>query len=367
MNAEVFTTERQLHIVFFCPTKSLQMFFLVLVALVLSVVSAEEYDINVPAMGGDGVCSSRNVTSLSFTVTAASPGLTAVLAANQEAYNALKNANLSDPSSADLPAPLLDMSCTQVSITTCQKTFPSNRKLRSQIMCILLKNDNRVSIAAKIDVTFGYDDSPTTTSEVTSTISTVTTDSKGGVSTVVITTTKPAVGPSDNNRNNDDNQRQTYMVVIASVGGTLCAVLLGMLGIFGWRRYKRSLRRQQVSTPVPASVPSGIPPKVPPGPSATMMHVTPQPIPAVIPTYAIIPQDNYMNNANITYGPVITNIQPLHGNYYVGQEAFIGQEPTNEGTSVTLESSNMSSSQQAVPEFFHSQGAPNLAMQPGRR
>lgn len=133
-------------------------FHILPIAAILAVVSAETFDVLVPPKGGDGICSAKNVTALSFTVTAAAPGLTAVLAANKPAFEALKNANLSDPSSATLPAPLLDMSCTQPNTTTCQKTFPTNRKLRSQLMCILLKNDNDAPVQSKIDVTFTFDE-----------------------------------------------------------------------------------------------------------------------------------------------------------------------------------------------------------------
>ena len=88
---------------------------------------------------GNGTCSPGPVTGMEYTVTASSPGLQAVLACNQPAYDALKNADLTQPQSANLPAPLLDMSCTAPNTTTCTKQMPMNRQLRSQVMCILLK------------------------------------------------------------------------------------------------------------------------------------------------------------------------------------------------------------------------------------
>jgi len=120
---------------------------------------ADVSDVVVPPLSGNGTCSPGNVTALSFTVTCPTPGLSAVLAASQPAYNALLPANLSDPSSSSLPAPLLDLSCTSPNTTTCAKTFPANRKLRSQVMCILLKNDGSDPLTAHIDVTWTLDTS----------------------------------------------------------------------------------------------------------------------------------------------------------------------------------------------------------------
>jgi len=131
----------------------------------------ESYQVVVPPHSGNGVCSSGDVTAFSYTVTASAPGLYAVLATSKPAYDALLPANLNDPSSASLPAPLLDMSCVGYGTTTCTKTFPANRKLKPQVMCILLKGEPPIQgtrvplgtprphsepIQAQIDVTWVY-------------------------------------------------------------------------------------------------------------------------------------------------------------------------------------------------------------------
>ena len=105
---------------------------------------------------GNGICSDKPVIRFDYTVTTPEPGLSAVLAANKPAYDALLNADLSDPSTANLPPPLLDMSVTQAPITTAVKTFPANRRLRPQVMCILLKNRAPDPISAQITVTWTY-------------------------------------------------------------------------------------------------------------------------------------------------------------------------------------------------------------------
>jgi len=136
-----------------------------LLATIVAAVTGQTYNITVQPGAGNGICSQGNVTSFNYNVTSPSPGLTAVLACSTASYNALINANLSDPSTANLPAPLLDMSCTTPNITTCDETFPANRKLIAQVMCILLKNDNSDPITAELDVNFTYasnSSSPTT-------------------------------------------------------------------------------------------------------------------------------------------------------------------------------------------------------------
>lgn len=113
-------------------------------------------DVTVPsgATVASGVCSQTNVVAFDYTVTAPAPGLYAVLAASKASYDALWSADLSNPNTANLPAPMLDMSCTAPYTTTCQKTFPANRKLKPQVMCILLKNTEPNPIQAKVDVTW---------------------------------------------------------------------------------------------------------------------------------------------------------------------------------------------------------------------
>jgi hypothetical protein len=50
------------------------------------------------------------VTAFSYTFSASIPGVNNVLAASKSAYDALYNADLSSPTTGNLPAPLLDMS-----------------------------------------------------------------------------------------------------------------------------------------------------------------------------------------------------------------------------------------------------------------
>jgi len=109
----------------------------------------------VPANGtsGNGTCSPFNVTEMSYTVTAASPGLQAVLACNQVAYNELLTADLTNNATAALAPPLIDLSCVQGGITTCSQQFPANRQLVSQVMCILLKYNPGNSTAAPLSAT----------------------------------------------------------------------------------------------------------------------------------------------------------------------------------------------------------------------
>jgi hypothetical protein len=126
-----------------------------------SAPAAEVHTVNLTAgMPGNGVCSNGKVISLSYVVEVTSGVLDAVLATSKAAYDALLPADLSDPASASLPAPLLDLSCTTPLSAggTCEKSLSPNRKLRSQVMCILLKQDPRdPGASARIDVTWVYD------------------------------------------------------------------------------------------------------------------------------------------------------------------------------------------------------------------
>lgn len=114
----------------------------------------EKHDIVVFADSGNAICSVQNVVSFGYTVTALAPGLTAVLAVDKAAYDTLLNADLADPSTANPPTPMLDMSCTSPNITTCQKTSSGNQRLSPQGICILLKNDGANDIHANIEVTW---------------------------------------------------------------------------------------------------------------------------------------------------------------------------------------------------------------------
>lgn len=133
------------------------LYTLVIFSVLSVVVWGESYNITVKPFSGEGVCSQGNVTEFSFDAKCSDPGATVILAANKPSYDALKTANLSDPSSANLPAPLLDLSCVTANITTCSKTFPANRKLRPQQMCLLFKNDNKDSLQCTLNVKFTYD------------------------------------------------------------------------------------------------------------------------------------------------------------------------------------------------------------------
>jgi len=150
------------------------------------VAGATSIDISVPANGGNGTCSNGNVTAFSYNVTVKGVNkvpLLAVLATNMEAFNALENANLESQSTKNLPGPLNEMSCLQPNITSCSKTFPINRKLRSQKMCILLKSNANVSIDAQIDVIFAYDSANSTNSSNNANTSSTASGAAAGIHT----------------------------------------------------------------------------------------------------------------------------------------------------------------------------------------
>jgi len=121
-----------------------------------AILFAQNYTIVVQPNGGNGTCSNGNVTALSYNVTAPLPGLSAVLAGNQASYQALINANLSAPSTANLPPPLLSLSCLTPNITNCTQVFPANMQLNPQVMCVLLKNSGTSNITAQLNVVFTY-------------------------------------------------------------------------------------------------------------------------------------------------------------------------------------------------------------------
>ena len=111
----------------------------------------------VPGLSGNGTCSQGNVVSVSYNVTANQPGLQAVLLCSKASYDALLPANLSDPNTASLPPPLLDLSCyNKTNLTSCNQTFPANKQLKAQEMCILLKNGYNQVIHADIQVLWTY-------------------------------------------------------------------------------------------------------------------------------------------------------------------------------------------------------------------
>jgi hypothetical protein len=128
----------------------------ILLLIVIPTLVQAETIIVPPPHRGYGVCSKGNVTSFSFSVTAPLPGLTAVYACHKSIYDAWLNA---DPSGqAILPAPLLDMSCTNPPIVTCTKTLPPNKKLIPEVMCILLKNEeSSAAMEVQLEVTWNND------------------------------------------------------------------------------------------------------------------------------------------------------------------------------------------------------------------
>jgi hypothetical protein len=73
-------------------------------------------------------------------VTFPSPGLHQVLAANETTIQALYNADFDAPQSSALPSPIMAMSLPPGPITVGIKAMPPNRKLRPQIICLLLDN-----------------------------------------------------------------------------------------------------------------------------------------------------------------------------------------------------------------------------------
>jgi hypothetical protein len=127
---------------------------LLLAALTQAVPQALLIPANTPtAFPGIGVCSQTNVTNFNYTFSTSSPGVVAVLACNLDAYQDLLNANLYDPATARLNPPLLDMSCYQGAVTSCSKAL-GTRKIRSQIMCVLVKGGLDKPMNGTLDVVF---------------------------------------------------------------------------------------------------------------------------------------------------------------------------------------------------------------------
>jgi len=128
-------------------------FFAVLSA-VISIAHADLIPFTLAPFAGNGSCSTFAVDTISYSVTSSPTPLAAVFACNKPAYDALLPANLSDPATANLPPPLTELSCVGSNNMTCAKAFPSNRKLKPQIMCVLLKNWGTVPLNATLDVTW---------------------------------------------------------------------------------------------------------------------------------------------------------------------------------------------------------------------
>ena len=134
--------------------------------------SGEVYAIPIPFGERSGVCSNGGVTSFSYTVVATPPGLYNVLAVSKRTYDALINADFNEPG---LPSPLLDMSIqSPPRILIGARSFPANRKLLAQVMCLLL--DNRapsdapplvgLPVIATINLTWTYSAPPPPTTTV---------------------------------------------------------------------------------------------------------------------------------------------------------------------------------------------------------
>jgi len=135
-------------------TRLFSLFLLVLTATPILFLHADHYTFTIPPFSGNGSCSPTAVDALSYTVVTSPTPITAVFACNKPSFDALINANLSDPQTATLPPPLVELSCVNSNSTTCEKSFPSNRKLKPQIMCVLLKNWGRMPLNATMEVSW---------------------------------------------------------------------------------------------------------------------------------------------------------------------------------------------------------------------
>lgn len=139
-----------------------RLFLLVLLVAVVVVVGEEEVradvlNVKIPGNSSKGTCSKNNVTWFSFNVTAPSPGLSGVFVGSETSYQALKNANLSDPSSVHLPSPLVEYSCLSGNVTSCNKTFAMDKKLIAQILCLWLRNDRQEEVDARVELAWSKD------------------------------------------------------------------------------------------------------------------------------------------------------------------------------------------------------------------
>ncbi|KAI9225577.1 MAG: hypothetical protein DHS80DRAFT_26043 [Piptocephalis tieghemiana] len=131
-----------------------------LLASTMTPVSAADtvsLNVVVPAHSGNGTCSTKPVTGLDFSVVSKAP-LMGVFAASKAAYDAMLPSNLTDEETANMPAPLFEMSCYTPpdELTTCTKQMPTDRTIDPQVMCILLKNAHNVSTTSVLNVTWLY-------------------------------------------------------------------------------------------------------------------------------------------------------------------------------------------------------------------
>jgi len=134
------------------------MFYFIVLSLLYTslahIVSASSfYHLQVAPHSGEGICSPHPVVSFSYNITAPYPGFHHVVSCSEAAYHHLRPAHLSDPSSGDLPAPLLDMSCLESDpITQCNKQWPQGRRLKRMTMCILVMNESDETIHVEAQV-----------------------------------------------------------------------------------------------------------------------------------------------------------------------------------------------------------------------
>jgi hypothetical protein len=135
-------------------------------------VTSGAQTLTVPASSGNGLCTPVPVTSINYIVTAPSPGLRVVLAISKPGYDVLLPLSLDDPRTASAPPPLWDMSYLTGNITKLIMTWPGNKSMAPQVMCVLLKYTKTAAtdpdaITAKLEL--AWEPAPTPQLEITPT------------------------------------------------------------------------------------------------------------------------------------------------------------------------------------------------------
>ncbi|KAI9230071.1 MAG: hypothetical protein DHS80DRAFT_21692 [Piptocephalis tieghemiana] len=111
----------------------------------------------VPGNSGNGTCSPGKVTGLNLWVNSDKP-MQAVFSASDASYRSILPANLSDPNTRGLTSPYMNMSCFSLAAETrtCNKTMDPSTPLKSQVMCILVKNAHPAPLIANITYQWLY-------------------------------------------------------------------------------------------------------------------------------------------------------------------------------------------------------------------
>jgi hypothetical protein len=131
-----------------------------LLLLSLTLVSCETYRMTIQPYGANGTCSPKLVDWFSYSATVTRP-ITGIFGCNRQAYEGLWKANFSQPASANLAPPLLDMSCALSNSTECKRQMDSKKATVPQTLCILFKNWSPGVVQANLTVTWRFAQSVT--------------------------------------------------------------------------------------------------------------------------------------------------------------------------------------------------------------